>query len=218
MNRKEFYDKVRGSLFNGKLIQPQVMGLERLLDEIEARNVLLNQGAYLLATAYHETGASIEPEVENLNYSAQGIVDTWRVFKTVEEARPYARNPEKLANRIYGVRDDLGNRGENSGDGWRYRGRGYVQVTGRYNYIRFTSITGVDLINNPEMACNQEIAAKILFVGSLDGLFTGKRLSEYITRDSCDFYHARRVINRLDKAEKIASYAERFSTALKAAA
>lgn len=75
---------------------------------------------------------------ENLNYSAKGLTLTWpRRFPTLESAQPYHRNPEKIANRVYGGR--LGNGPEASGDGYRYRGRGYIQLTGKANYQTFAN-------------------------------------------------------------------------------
>ena len=73
---------------------------------------------------------------ENLNYSAKGLAATWpKRFLSEEAAQPYSRNPEKIANRVYSSR--MGNGDEASGDGWRYRGRGAIQLTGRDNYTAF---------------------------------------------------------------------------------
>lgn len=78
---------------------------------------------------------------ENLNYSAKGLTLTWpRRFPTLADAQPFDRKPEKIANRVYGGR--LGNGPEASGDGYRYRGRGYIQLTGKSNYQMFA--TGVN--------------------------------------------------------------------------
>lgn len=75
---------------------------------------------------------------ENLNYSAEGLTLTWpKRFPTLDSARPYHRNPEKIANKVYGGR--LGNGPESSGDGYRFRGRGYIQLTGKSNYQVFAN-------------------------------------------------------------------------------
>ena len=85
---------------------------------------------------------------ENLNYSAERLVQVWPArFPTLADARPYARNPEALANRVYCGR--MGN--TEPGDGWRYRGRGPIQLTGRANYAFVGDLMGQDLINLPEL-------------------------------------------------------------------
>lgn len=86
--------------------------------------------------------------VENLDYSAERLVQVWPTrFPTVADARPYARNPEALANRVYGGR--LGN--TEPGDGWRFRGRAPLQITGRANYIIVGDLVGQDLTVVPEL-------------------------------------------------------------------
>lgn len=102
---------------------------------------------------------------EDLRYSAERIVQVWPGrFKTIEQARPFERQPERLANFVY---DDanrapgrkLGN--DAPGDGWKYRGRGYIQITGKANYVRSDQAIGVDLLNFPQRASEPEIAARI---------------------------------------------------------
>ena len=90
--------------------------------------------AYLSQTL-HESQLLKRTE-ENLNYSADGLLKTFpKYFKTREQAEAYARNPQKIANRVYANR--MGNGNEASGDGWRYRGRGFIQLTGKSNYQLF---------------------------------------------------------------------------------
>ena len=96
---------------------------------------------------------------ENLNYkSADRIYDIFRkqLPGGVQEAVPLVRNPEALANRVYANR--IGNGNEASGDGYKYRGRGYIQLTGKENYSRYAKSTGVDVINNPNTLLNQTAA------------------------------------------------------------
>ena len=89
-----------------------------------------------LAQCAHES-AGFTRFHENLNYSAQGLMRTWPSrFPNLEAAAPYARNAEKTANHVYSNR--LGNGNEASGDGWRYNGRGCIQLTGRENYRKAT--------------------------------------------------------------------------------
>ena len=91
--------------------------------------------AAFIAQTVHES-ANYTTLKENLNYSAAGLTKTWnKRFPTEEAAMPYNRNPEKIANKVYA--DRLGNGNEASGDGWKYRGRGIIQLTGKDNYTAF---------------------------------------------------------------------------------
>lgn len=91
-----------------------------------------------------------------------------------------------------------------------YKGRGYVQLTGKINYMLFTELLGIDFISSPELAQNKLYAWIILETGMSRGLFTGKKLGDYIKENSRDFFNARRIINGLDKAGTIAGYANDF--------
>lgn len=99
--------------------------------------------ASFIAQCSHESG-HFEKLVENLNYGAKGLVMTWpKRFTTTELANKYARQPEMIANFVYSNR--LGNGDELSGDGWKYRGRGLIQLTGKYNYQKFADAVEMDL-------------------------------------------------------------------------
>jgi putative chitinase len=88
--------------------------------------------------------------VENLNYSAEGLMRTWPSrFKTLAFAQQYHRQPEKIANLVYANR--MGNGDEASGDGWRYRGRGLKQLTGKTNYAAFAEAIGEDYVAEPDL-------------------------------------------------------------------
>lgn len=105
--------------------------------------------AHLLAQANHESGG-FKAVRENLNYSAKGLMNIFKkYFPTVTLANVYQRNPEAIANRVYANR--MGNGDENSGDGYKYRGRGYLQVTGKSNYIEFNKTVNEDIISNPDL-------------------------------------------------------------------
>lgn len=94
-------------------------------------------------------------------------------------------------------------------------GRGYVQLTWRSNYEKFGMLLGIDLVNNPGLANDPETAFKILEIGMTKGLFTGKKLSDYFNDKTTDWFNARRIINGLDSAEKIASYGKQYYEILK---
>lgn len=105
---------------------------------------------HALAQIYCESGA-LKATSENLNYSAQRLMQVWPSrFKTLAYAEQYARNPQKLANLVYANR--MGNGNEASGDGWKYRGRGFIGLTGRFNYSDFNhyNLCTEDVILNPD--------------------------------------------------------------------
>ena len=113
--------------------------------------------AMFMAQMDHESGGFKSYE-ENLNYSAAGLRKTFgKYFKTDAEAQAAARNPEMIANKVYGGR--MGN--VDPGDGYKFRGRGAIQLTGRDNYTRAGEALGLDLVNNPDLAKDPENAAKI---------------------------------------------------------
>jgi putative chitinase len=107
--------------------------------------------AAFLAQCGHESGGWTVFE-ENLNYSAKGLNGIFKkYFPTLESALPYERKPEKIANKVYGNR--MGNGPESSGDGWKYRGRGPIQLTGKNNYTQFAKDMFDDwqnVIENPD--------------------------------------------------------------------
>lgn len=96
----------------------------------------------------------LRSSVENLNYSAEGLLKTFpKYFKGIDEANKYARQPEKIANKVYANR--MGNGNEASGDGWRYRGRGLIQLTFRSNYEEFSKY---DLCTEPVLKNPDKVA------------------------------------------------------------
>jgi predicted chitinase len=145
-----------------------------------------SQIAYVLATAHHESGMG----------------------KFMEEF---------ASGEAYENRSDLGN--TQPGDGPKYKGRGFVQITGRRNYTNYSDILrpefpDIDLINSPEQAKQQDTAAYILVHGMTNGIFTGKKLAQFGTDGSYDFFEARTIVNGHDRAEGIAKIAEQYRTAL----
>jgi len=103
---------------------------------------------HFLAQIEHES--NLKPISENLNYSAAGLRKTFgKYFETLAIANSYARQNERIANRVYANRMANGN--EASGDGWKFRGRGFIQITGKSNYIMLSKETKIDFLNNPDL-------------------------------------------------------------------
>lgn len=110
--------------------------------------------AHFVAQVLHESGGLRWLE-ENLSYSAERLTAVWpKRFPNADRARPYARNPEKLANYVYAGR--MGN--SEPGDGWKYRGRGLIQITGRSNYELVQELTGMPVVEAPDMLAEPEPA------------------------------------------------------------
>lgn len=213
----DFFSKIKTALFAGQLTQGQVDALNSIFNawqSIDGKSIDLL--SYSLATTYHEVGLNLVPVSENLNYTAKRITEVWPSrFKTLAAAQAVAGNPQKLANSVYGGR--LGNTGSN--DGWLYRGRGYSQITGKENYAKFGKLLGLDLVNNPDLVLDATIGAKILILGIRDGLFTGKKLSDYKTFESAratvNADGSRKTKNGTSTVGKdIAGYANKFKAAL----
>jgi putative chitinase len=118
-----------------------VEGLQDACDRFEINTP--SRLACFLAQVAHESGG-FNAVKENLNYGAQGLVNTFhKYFPTLEDAHPYERNPEAIANRVYANR--MGNGDEASGDGFKHRGRGLIQLTGHDNYASFAADMGMTI-------------------------------------------------------------------------
>ncbi len=182
----------------GRLSQDTVNGLEQIGQHMEADSDLtdLRWAEYMLATVKHECGNTWHPITE--------------------------RGPRDYFNK-YNAGTKIGKALGNTqpGDGFLYRGRGYVQITGRANYAKMTKALGLgpdeDLVKDPDQALRPMIAYRIMSIGMRQGLFTGKKLSDYINKDKCDYKNARRIINGTDQADKIKAFAETLEKILRAA-
>jgi putative chitinase len=104
--------------------------------------------AHFLAQAGHESG-QFKATSENLNYSSKGLLGIFPKYFTPALAESYARQPQKIANRVYGGR--MGNGAEATGDGFKFRGRGYIQLTGKDNYTQFDKTVLEDILSNPDL-------------------------------------------------------------------
>ncbi|NEP01231.1 MAG: LysM peptidoglycan-binding domain-containing protein [Symploca sp. SIO2E9] len=194
--------------------------------ETEARSLQIGQLVYLptsnspfdLDQILDSVDPSILPYAQDsiplilAQIEQSGITDQAQIayiLATAEHESHLGRWREELSDGWqYEGRQDLGN--IHPGDGPRFKGRGYVQITGRSNYQYWSNILGIDLVNHPERASEPEIAAKILVQGMSDGAFTGVSLDDYINNSQLDFYNARRIVNSLDRASEIAAIAEDY--------
>jgi putative chitinase len=124
--------------------------------------------AHFLAQCGHESGG-FRVTSENLNYSAKGLAGIFKkYFPTEAAATPYARQPQKIANKVYANR--MANGSEASGDGYKFRGRGYIQLTGRDNYTQFGKAIGVDIPSNPDSVATTYALASAAWFWSKNGL------------------------------------------------
>ena len=125
--------------------------------------------AHFLAQCGHESGG-FKATQENLNYSAKGLCGIFRkYFPSVTVALQYERKPEKIANRVYANR--MGNGNEASGDGWKHRGRGYIQLTGKENYKAFDATVPEDILANPDLVATKYALASAAFFFKKNGLW-----------------------------------------------
>jgi putative chitinase len=188
-DRKKFFDGIRSYFKTQKLAltQKRVGALEFLISSFEKDSTWkdLRHIAYAFATMQVETY----------------IPKTGQIFEPVKEA-----GADSYFKKYEG-RKSLGN--TQKGDGLKFKGRGFVQITGRDNYTKF------GLQNNPDEALRPEMAFHIMTVGMHKGIFTGKKLSDYINSKTCDYKNARRIINGLDRASEIAGYAREYEKILR---
>ena len=149
--------------------------------------------AYMCGTVYHETDKTMQAITE------YGSVSYFDKYDTGTLAAALGNTPEK------------------DGDGYKYRGRGPVMITGYDNYKKFTDILGINLVDSPDLALDPIVGAKILVIGSLQGTFTTKKLSQYIKYglEYNEWVNARKVINGTDDNTLIANYAIKFLQCIK---
>lgn len=198
------WDSIRQSgLFGKSLTQGVVDSINAIVDTYYAHYAPVGDPehlAYILATAYHESyHTSLNPQWlpvrEGFASSNAGAVRA--VTRLYEQGR---------ISRNYALPQT---------NGHSYYGRGYVQITHLANYDRLGNRIGIDLVNFPDLALERITAAKLLVVGSVEGLYTGRQLSDYDTPDLLmDAYNARRVINGLDQAGRIKEYYNVFHEAI----
>ena len=154
-------DKLKGHIPDSVLNQlPTVIGKFELNTPLRL--------AHFLAQCGHESGG-FKIAAENLNYSAKGLNGIFKkYFPTLDAALAYERKPEKIANKVYASR--MGNGNEASGDGFKFRGRGFIQLTGRDNYTAFGKSIGVDIANNPDLVGTEYKLLSAAWFWSKNGL------------------------------------------------
>jgi putative chitinase len=195
INHATFFNEYRKAF--GKVKQDTVTGIELLGRQMEADKEItdLRWAAYMLATVKHECADKWKPITEFGNRS---------YFDKYETGTPIGK---RLGNTV-------------KGDGYKYRGRGYVQITGRANYDKLSKALNLpqdqNLIDYPDNALIPAVAYGIMSYGMRHGTFTGKKLQDYISGTPCDYKNARRIINGLDQWERIKGYAEKFEHILNA--
>lgn len=194
MNRQTFISLITPALFSGRITQSQIEGIDFKLAAWEKSGLTdIRWLAYMLATSYHETAKTMQPIEEYGKGRGKPYGQKLR-----HDRKPYTF-PDKL-----------------------YYGRGDVQLTWYENYEAMGKLLGIPLLEQPELALVPEISAKIMIEGmtrgkSNRGDFTGVSLENYFNATKDDPVHARRIINGLDQAQKIAVHYYKFLEALKKA-
>ena len=126
--------------------------------------------SHFLSQCAHES-ANFTALRENLNYSADGLLKIFpKYFKDRATAEAYARKPEKIGARVYANR--MGNGNEESGEGYKFRGRGYIQLTGKDNYKQFGVFVGEDLVNTPDLVATKYPLTSAAFFFDKNGLWS----------------------------------------------
>jgi putative chitinase len=138
-------DKLKGHIPDTVIAQ-----IPGVLDKFEINTPL--RLAHFLAQCGHESGG-FKVVSENLNYGAAGLQSIFKKYFTAESAKEYQRKPEKIANIVYANR--MGNGNQASGEGYKFRGRGFIQLTGKDNYTAFDKSVEDDILTNPELVATK---------------------------------------------------------------
>lgn len=168
-----------------QILTPYVIPLNETADYYEISKTKSRFAAFLAQLA-HESGGFVFIR-ENLNYSAQGLMTTFKkYFPTLELAKQYERKPERIANRVYANRMDNGP--EESGDGWKFRGRGLIQLTGKFNYTKFSTALRISIDE-----CISYLETPAGAVSSAGWFWYNNKLNDYC--DKNDFIGLTKRIN-----------------------
>ncbi|MDP9772603.1 UNVERIFIED_ORG: hypothetical protein QE434_001392 [Rhizobium sp. SORGH_AS 755] len=203
MDATTFFAYARRAPFGGRLTQGQIDGMNALFRCWDSHKIPAPDKrhlAYILASVFHETGGRMVPVRETFASTDAGAIaaldKAYKAGRLGQVGKPYWR---KGAN------------------GKAYFGRGDIQLTHEENYKVLGERIDVDLVGNPSLALDLDISAEIAIVGMLEGLFTGKKLTDYFNLKKDDPVGARAVVNGRDKAKLIAGYYQSFLDALEAA-
>lgn len=154
-------DAIRGQIPAGVLAQiPDTAGRFNITTPLRL--------AHFLSQCGHESGGFVAVS-ENLNYSADGLKKTFPSYFPGKLNESYARQPERIANRVYSSR--MGNGNETSGDGWKFRGRGYIQLTGKHNYTAFDRFVDDDILASPDLVATKYPLASAAFFFNTNGVW-----------------------------------------------
>ena len=193
------FDILRKSF--GKLSQSQVDAINFIVDAMDKdKSITYPQGSYILATTWHETATTMLPIAEY----GKG------------KGRPYGTWYKNSKGELYSFKN--GSKREvylQSEYPHLYYGRGETQNTWFDNYEKLSKVFNVDFLNNPDLLLTQEWSTPVTIYSMKNGLYTGKKLSDYINQSKKDYVNARKIINGMDKAILIAGYAETFEKALR---
>ena len=169
---------------NGKLPQAVLNELPLVMDKFGISNP--TRLAHFLSQVAHESG-NFKFVNENLNYGAKGLLGIFKkYFPTEALAAAYERKPEKIANKVYASR--MGNGDEASGEGYKFRGRGYIQLTGKDNYKAFSDFIGEDCVANPDLVATKYPLTSAAFFFHKNKLW-----------DICDKGHSHDVVTAVTK-------------------
>ncbi len=203
MDATTFFAYARRAPFGGRLSQGQINGMNALFRCWNSHKIPGPDNrhlAYILASVLHETGGRMVPVRETFASTDAGAIaaldKAYNAGRLGQVSKPYWR---KGAN------------------GKAYFGRGVIQLTHKENYRKLGKRIGVDLVGNPALALDLDTSAEIAIVGMLEGLFTGRKLTEFFNLKKDDPIGARAGVNGTDKAKLIAGYYKSFLDALEAA-
>jgi hypothetical protein len=199
INRGFLFDYARLNLFDGKMSQSQADGISKILDAWEPQLSGMDDRwlAYMLGTVHHETGRTMQPVRETFAKTDEGAIKildkAWKAKKLTWVLKPYWRIDE-------------------NGKSWL--GRGLVQLTHKANYVNMGKLIGIDLVSRPDVAMQPETAVKIMTHGMMQGAFTGRKLGDFFNQARADWRNARSIINGVERADLVASYAKKYYAAI----